>query len=149
MASAPREAWGDLATTAFVESSILFKSLDAGARSDLLQLAKVVAFAPGETVSAETDEALYLVRDGSAAVVASSPAGPVEISHLERGAIFGEGRVLGTAHPWSLAAVTDVTLVAFPAPVIAALTARFPKVRKLLEAVQAAREREAAGKVAP
>ena len=65
------------------------------------------------------------------------------------GEIVREGRVLGTAHPWSLAAVTDVTLVAFPAPVIAALTARFPKVRKLLEAVQAAREREAAGKVAP
>jgi CRP-like cAMP-binding protein len=147
MASAPREAWGDLATTAFVDSSILFRSLDPDARRDLLQLAKVVALAPGETVS-ETDDGFYLVRDGSAAVVAAGAAGPVEIARLERGALFGEGRVLGANRPWALAAVTELTLVAFPAPVISAMAERFPKVRKLLEAVQAAREREAAGKVA-
>jgi CRP-like cAMP-binding protein len=148
MASAPREVWGDLATTAFVDSSILFRSLDPDARRDLLQLARVVSFAPGEAVG-ESDDGFYLVRDGSAAVVAAGAVGPIEVSRLERGALFGEGRVLGATRPWSLAAVTDLTLVAFPAPVIAAMAERFPKVRKLLEAVQAAREREAAGKAAP
>ncbi len=148
MASAPREAWGDLATTAFVESSILFRSLDPDARRDLLQLAQLASFAPGEIVSAEADEGFYLLRDGSAAVRVAAPEGPVEIARLERGALFGEGRVLGVGRASSLAALSDVTVVAFPAPVIAAMAARFPKVRKLLEAVHAAREKEAAGKLA-
>ncbi len=147
MASAPRDAWGDLATTAFVESSILFKSLDPDARRDLLQLAQLASFAPGEIVSGESDEGFYLVRDGSAAVMVVGPGGPVEITRLEHGALFGEGRVLGAGHRAWLAAVSDVTVVAFPAPVIAAMATRFPKVRKLLEAVHAAREKEAAGKL--
>jgi CRP-like cAMP-binding protein len=147
MASAPREAWGDLATTAFVDASILFRSLDPGARRDLLQLAQVVSYAPGEVVSAEADEGFYLVRDGSAAVVVAGAAGPVEIGRLERGALFGEGRVLGGGRRSTLAAVSDVTVVAFPAPVIGAMAARFPKVQKLLEAVQAAREKEAAARL--
>jgi CRP-like cAMP-binding protein len=148
MASAPREVWGDLATTAFVDASILFRSLDPDARRDLLRLARVLSLAPGEAIP-ETDDGFYLVRDGSAAVVAAGSAGPVELARLERGALFGEGRVLGGARRCSLAALTELTLVAFPAPVIAAMAGRFPKVRKLLEAVQVAREREAAGKAAP
>jgi CRP-like cAMP-binding protein len=148
MASAPREAWGDLATTVFVDSSILFRSLDPDARRDLLQLAQVVSFVPGELVSGETDDGFYLLRDGSAAVIVSGPGGPVEISRLERGALFGEGRVLGAGRVAALAAVSELTAVCFPAQVIAAMAARFPKVRKLLEAVHAAREREAAGKLA-
>ncbi|HEX9308849.1 MAG TPA: cyclic nucleotide-binding domain-containing protein [Anaeromyxobacter sp.] len=148
MASAPREAWGDLATTAFVESSILFKTLDADARRDLLQLAQLVSFAAGELVSAESDEAFFLVRDGSAAVLVAGPDGPVEIARLERGALFGEGRVLGTGRPAALTALEEVTVVAFPAPVVAAMAERFPKVRKLLEAVSSAREKEAASRLA-
>ncbi len=75
--------------------------------------------------------------------------GPVEIARLERGAFFGEERVLGGGRPASLAAVTDLTVVAFPAPVIGAIGARYPKVRTLLEAVLAARERDAADRLAP
>ena len=151
MASAPRQAWGDLPTTAFVESSILFRSLDVDARRDLLQLAELVSFSPGELVSGEADEVFYLVLDGSAAVVgeAGEAGGArVEITRIERGALFGAARVLGAGRRWALAAVSDLTVVAFPAPVIAAVASRFPKVRKLLEAVQTAREKEAAGKVA-
>jgi CRP-like cAMP-binding protein len=144
MASAPQEAWGDLVTTAFVESSILFRSLDPDARRDLLQLARISAYAAGEVVSPDGDDGFYLVRDGTAAMSVQGAAGPVEVARLERGALFGEGRVLGAGRAASLAAVTDVTAVAFPAPVVAAMAARFPKVRKLLEAVHAAREKEAA-----
>jgi len=148
MASAPRQAWGDLPTTAFVESSILFRSLDVDARRDLLQVAELVSFSPGELVSTEADEGFYLVLDGSAAVVGEAGGARVEITRIERGALFGAARVLGAGRRWALAAVSDVTVVAFPAPVIAAVASRFPKVRKLLEAVQTAREKEAAGKVA-
>jgi CRP-like cAMP-binding protein len=148
MASAPREVWGDLATTAFVESSHLFKSLEAEARQDLLRLARMVSFAPGETVSTESDDAFHLVADGAAAILVAAPEGPVEIARLERGAFFGEARVLGAGRRASLVAVSDVTAIAFPAPVVAAMSERFPKVRKLLEAVLAARERDASQKVA-
>ncbi len=150
MASARRPVWGDLATTAFVESSHLFKSVDPDARRDLLQVATLLDLAPGELAPPPegSGESFYLVRDGSAVVLVPAREGTVEIARLERGAFFGEGRVLGGGRPASLAAVTDVTVVAFPALVIAAIGERFPKVRKLLEAVLAARERDAAERLA-
>jgi CRP-like cAMP-binding protein len=147
MASEPREVWGDLATTAFVEASHLFKSLDPEARKDLLQLASVIRCSPGELVSGESDEGFYLVVEGVAAALIAGPQGPVEAAVLERGAFFGEGRVLGAPRRTSLAARSEVTVVAFPGPVIAAMGERFPRVRKLLEAVHAARERVTAQRV--
>lgn len=142
MASAPREVLGDLAATAFIESNPLFRSLDPEARRDLLQLAQLVDFAAGEVVSDSGDETFVLLLDGSA----SAQAGGVEIAHLGRGATFGEGRVVGAGRPLALVAATDATAVVFPAPMIAALGERFPKMKKLLEVVQAAREKEAAAK---
>ena len=148
MPGARREAYGDLATTAFVEASILFKALDPGARHDLLQVGEVVTFADGEVVSGEDDEGFYLVRDGTAAVLAAAAGGSVELYRLERGAFFGVGRALGTRRPGrSLHALSEVTVVAFPAPVVGALAERFPKVKKLLLAVQAAREKDAASRL--
>jgi CRP-like cAMP-binding protein len=149
MASASSEAYGDIATTAFVESSILFKSLDPDARQDLLRVGRLVSYAPGEVISQEGDDGFYLVRDGSAAVFAETATGSVvEIYRVERGAFFGVGRAIGSARPASLQALTEVTVVAFPAPVVGVMAERFPKVKKLLLAVQAARDREAASRLA-
>jgi hypothetical protein len=148
MASEPREAFGDLATTAFVESSILFRSLDEGARLDLLQVCQLQSFSPDEVISTAADDRFLIVRDGSAAVVADGPTGPVELYRLERGALFGVGRALGKGRVAWLQALSDVTVVGFPAPVIGVLAERFPKVKKLLEAVQAARDKEAASRLA-
>lgn len=148
MATAPREVWGDLATTAFVESSHLFKSLDADARRDVLQLARLSRYAPGEVVSEVGGEGVFLVVEGRAAVRVTTPAGPVEVATLERGAFFGASRVLGgSSRAWSLAAQTEVAAIAVPVPVLAAIVARFPKVRTLLSALLAAREREAAARL--
>jgi signal-transduction protein with cAMP-binding, CBS, and nucleotidyltransferase domain len=144
MATAPREVWGDLATTAFVESSHLFKSLDPDARRDLLQVARVVGFSAGEAISGEAAEGFCLVLDGAAA-----PPGAAEAGRLERGAFFGEALVLGAPGRTALAASGDVTLVVFPAAVIAAISERFPKVRRLLEAVRAARGRDAGQPLPP
>jgi CRP-like cAMP-binding protein len=142
MASAPREVIGDLAATAFIEASPLFRSLDAEARRDLLQLAQRVDAGAGELVSGDADESFLLVLDGSA----SAQAAGVEIASLGRGGTFGEGRVLGAGRRLALVARTDVSVIAFPAPMIGALGERFPKMKKLLEIVQAAREKEAAAK---
>jgi signal-transduction protein with cAMP-binding, CBS, and nucleotidyltransferase domain len=137
MATAPREVWGDLATTAFVEASHLFKSLDPDARRDLLQVARVVGFSAGEQISGEAADGFCLLLDGAAAV-----SGSVE-ARLERGAFFGEALVLGAPQRTALVAIGDATLVVFPAAVIAAISERFPKVRRLLETVLAARARDA------
>jgi CRP-like cAMP-binding protein len=148
MASAPREVFGDLATTAFVESSILFRSIEPDARLDLLRLGRIVSFGEGEVVSAETDDGFYLLCDGSAAVLASGASGTVELYRIERGAFFGAGRALGRPRAVWLQALSEVTVVTFPAPFVGAVAERFPKVRKLLEAVQAARDKEAASRLA-
>jgi CRP-like cAMP-binding protein len=148
MTSAPRQAWGDLVTTAFVESSHLFKALDVEARQDLLKLAQVVDFSAGEVVSGEGEETFVLLREGTGAVFASRESGAVELYRIERGAFYGVGRVLGQALPSWLTAVSDVTVVVFPAPIVAAMVERFPKARKLLDAVRTARLREAAGRQA-
>jgi signal-transduction protein with cAMP-binding, CBS, and nucleotidyltransferase domain len=142
MASAPREVFGDLATTAFVESSLLFRSLDPEARRDLLQLAQRTTWAAGEIVSGVDDEGFYLVLEGRAVVTVES----LEVASLERGAFFGEGRVLGAGVPAALVARTEVAAVMFPASVVAALAERFPRVKKLLEAIHAAREKDAAAR---
>jgi CRP-like cAMP-binding protein len=147
MASPAREVWGDLATSAFVEGSLLFKSLDAEARSDLLKLAQLVTWQAGEVVSAGGDESFLLVLDGVASVRAGTPGGPAEVCHLERGGFHGAAALLGSPHSWSLAARTELSAVTFPLPMIAALLERYPKVKKLLEAVQGAREKEAAEKL--
>jgi len=145
MSSAPRAVWGDLAATAFVESNVLFRSLDPEARRDLLQLATQEEYEAGQLVAADADdERVYLVRDGTAAVLLDKGGAAVEVAHLERGAFFGEGRVLGNPVPGALVARTDLSVVTFPASVLGAVAERFPKVRKLLEAVKAAREKDAA-----
>ena len=149
MTGAPREAWGDLATTAFVEASVLFKALDPDARRDLLQLARVVDFAQGEVVSPPGDESFLLLLDGSGAVHANGPSGPIELYRIERGAYYGVGRALGQPRESWLTAVSDVSVVVFPAPVVAAMVERCPKAKKLLEAVRAARLREADARLAP
>jgi CRP-like cAMP-binding protein len=145
MASDPRAVWGDLAASAFVEASPLFRSLDQEARADLLRVAEQLVYQPGEVVvrQGEAGDELFLVRDGSAAVRIDGAGGPREVAFLDRGAIFGEFAAVGTS-PVRLATVearTELAVIRFPGAVVVALADRFPKVGKLLEALQAARQR--------
>ncbi len=148
MPSAPREVWGDLAATAFVEANVLFHALDAEARQDLMQLAHLVDYQPGELIATDgEEERLLLVRDGTAAVLVSKDGDAVEVGALERNGIYGEGWVLGAPRPGALVARTPVSVVAFPAPVMAALAERFPRMRRLLETVRVARDKDAAARL--
>ncbi|HUL57850.1 MAG TPA: cyclic nucleotide-binding domain-containing protein [Anaeromyxobacteraceae bacterium] len=148
MASEPREVFGDLATTAFVESCVLFRSLDPAERQDLVRLARVVSFTGGEMVSPAGDDGFFMVLDGSMAALVERGGASVEVAVLERGAVFGEGRVLGAGVPAALAGRSDGAAVVVPAPMVAALAGRHPKIQKFLDAVRGAREREAATKLA-
>jgi len=145
MASEPRQVWGDLATSAFVQGSHLFRTLGEEETRDLLKLAVTQTFAPGECILVEGGAAdeFYLVRDGIAVVTATWNARAVELGLLEKGAFFGEFRLLsGAPHVATVTARTDLTVVRFPSPMIAALASRHPKVRSLLEAVKLGREKE-------
>jgi signal-transduction protein with cAMP-binding, CBS, and nucleotidyltransferase domain len=144
MASEPREVQGDLATTAFVESSHLFKSLDPDARRDLLELARVQGYEPGELVSSASDDTFLLLYEGSATLWGARGETPVELATLERGAFHGEAHVLGGGVPAALVARTDLVVVQFPTPVVAAMAERYPKLKKLLEMMKTARDKDAA-----
>jgi CRP-like cAMP-binding protein len=152
MASEPRQVWGDLATSAFVQGSHLFRTLGEEETRDLLKLAVTQGFAPGERILTEggTADEFYLVRDGIAAVSASRNGQAIELGLLEKGAFFGEFRLIsGTPHVASVTARTEMTVVRFPSPMIVALADRHPKVRKLLEAVKAGREKENQARLSP
>jgi CRP-like cAMP-binding protein len=151
MASRPREVWGDLATSAFIEASHLFRPLDEEARRDLLHLAVTQTFAPAEVILSEDEvgDDFFLVLDGVAAATTQRAGQVVELGTLDRGAFFGEFRLLtGRPHMATVFARTEVTVVRFPASLIAALAIRFPKVRQLLDSVKAGREKDNAGHLA-
>jgi CRP-like cAMP-binding protein len=150
MASEPREVWGDLVTSAFVQASLLFKSLDEEAREDLLKLAQSLSFGPGEAIvtQGQPGEFFFLIQDGNAVITFARDGQSVDLGSLERGAFFGEFHVLtGAPHMATVTARTELSLVRFPSDIIVALLDRFPKVRKLLEAVKTAREKETAAKL--
>jgi CRP-like cAMP-binding protein len=145
MASEPRPVWGDLAASAFVESSPLFRSLDQEARGDLLKVAEAVVYQPGEVVVRQGEEGdeLFLVRDGSAAVRIDDGGSSREVAYLDRGAVFGEFAAMGSSRVRlaTVSARTELAVIRFPGAMVVALAGRFPKVGKLLEALQAARQR--------
>jgi CRP-like cAMP-binding protein len=148
MASPPRDLLGDLPTVAFCEANVLVKALDPEARHDLLAVGEVQDYEAGELIAADAgDERIYLVREGRTAVLLERDGKAVEVAVLERGAFFGEGRVLGDPVAGALVARTEATVLAFPAPVLGALAERFPRVKKLLESIRAARQKDAAQKL--
>lgn len=150
MASESREVWGDLAASAFVQGNHLFRSLDEEALRDLVKLSRYQTFAPGERViqRGQAGEEFFLVRDGLASVTMARGGQAIEVGTLEQGAFFGEFRLLtGEPHGADVSAVTELTVVRFPAPMVLALCQRFPRVKKLLESVMEARRRANAEKV--
>ena len=144
MASEAREVWGDLAASAFVQENHLFRSLDEEARRDLVKLSRCQSFSAGERIIACGQEGgeFFLVRDGLARVTVARGGTAVELGTLDKGAFFGEFHLLtGAPHIADVSAVTDLTVVRFPAPMILAMCRRFPRVKMLLESVMAARRR--------
>jgi len=133
-----------MAATAFVLASPLFKSLDDEASADLLRVAETVEYQPGEVVvrQGEPGDDVFLVRDGSAAVSVTAGADAREVAYLDRGAFFGElGADGASVRSATVTARTELAVVRFPGSVVSALAARFPKVGKLLGALQTARQR--------
>lgn len=145
MASDATPVWGDLAASAFLESSPLFKSLDPEAHDDLLRVAEQLVYPAGEVVVQQgtAGDELFLVRDGTAAVQVEAGGVAREVASLDRGAVFGEIVSPGaTSGVPTVVARTDLSVVRIPGRVVVALAGRFPKVGKLLAALRTARSRD-------
>jgi CRP-like cAMP-binding protein len=143
MASEPQGIWGDLASSAFVQASPLFRMLDDDARADLLRVAEQVAYRDGEVVvrQGEPGDDMFLIREGSAVVRLAARGAERDVAYLDRGAVFGEMGALGRATRLAtVAARGDLLVIRFPGPVIVALASRYPKLAKMLGALVNARE---------
>jgi CRP-like cAMP-binding protein len=143
MASEPSEVWGDIATSAFIESSHLFKSLDPEAHEDLLHLARRQTFEAGEPVivKGQTPDDFFLIMDGVAEVTRQKDGRLEQVTHLDKGAFFGEFAVLtGGLRAVDVTARTGLTVIRFPVPLVASLSERYPKLKQLLTAMMKARQ---------
>lgn len=134
-----------------VLGSTLFRTLDAGARRELVLKGNVLLYPAGKVIltEGETSEDFYLVDQG---VVEVSTQGmgdaSVVLSTLQRGAFFGEVAMLtGMPRTATVAALTDVCVVRFDKRDIDEILDRNPEARRLLQTMIEGRARDAAEKV--
>lgn len=135
-----------------IEGSYLFRSLDEAGRKELLHRGRLVFFPAGSVIlrEGELGESFFLVNSGVVEVrTRAGGGGEIELTTLQRGAVFGEVAVLtGSPRTATVTALTDVCAVAFDRHDVDQLLASNPKARRLLDAVMTGRARDTAEKVA-
>lgn len=137
---------GNMALCAFVEKSHLFKKVDSEDIAQAYQAGKLYRFKSGDLVLQEGDEGrqLFLMVSGIVKVVAQGVNGQVELARLSRGAIFGEVAFLtGQPRTASVVAVDSAEMIGFGHQALEPILKKFPKVRKTLQIMMAARAEKA------
>lgn len=151
LADAERETLvADLAT--MVTTSHLFKSLDDEGRRELIESGYVLAFPAGETFMRQGEpggDVMYILLSGKVSVEASrGKTGSIKLAVLGRGACLGEVSVLGDGpRTASVTTIEDVQAVAFERHRVQRIVERYPKVRKLLQAMIEGRARDTVEKL--
>lgn len=135
-----------------VETSHLFKSLDAAGRRELIEMGYVRDFPAGQTLMEQGEpggDAMYLVLTGKVMVeTTKGTSSSVQLATLGRGACLGEVSVLaGGPRTATVRALEDVTVVAFARHRVMRIIDAHPKVRALLEAMVEGRARSALEKI--
>lgn len=128
-----------------IQSSHLFKSLDASGRQKVIDSGYVCSFNP-DAIIVEQDQSgdtMYLLLTGKVRVVAKSPSGRhVHLADLGPGACFGEVAVLtGKPRTATVMASGPVSCVAFEKHRIERILAEFPKVHEVLLTIVEGRAR--------
>ena len=135
-----------------IAGSHLFRSLDEDGRTELLERGRIVFYPAGAVIVRETEVggAFYVIDQGVVEVSTSSPeAGDVSLTTLQRGGVFGEVAALtGAARTATVTALTNVAAVSFDRQVIDEVLSRYPKARRLLDALIAGRARDTVEKIA-
>lgn len=87
---------------------VLFSSMSEEQNKDFLQRAETHNFNPGETIVEEGDsgDSMYIIKSGSAKVVAHIQGKPLELARLQEGDIFGEVAFL-TGRPRTASVIAD------------------------------------------
>lgn len=133
-----------------VAKSHLFKSLDEGARKELLESAFVMQYDAGEMLLREGDpgDAMFLVMEGTIRVHTHSAQGEIQLAELGRGACVGEVAVLtGGPRTATVDAITDVTCAVLARHRVQRILDAHPRVRTLLEALVEGRARQTVGRI--
>ncbi|GAB4291914.1 MAG: hypothetical protein Kow0090_05580 [Myxococcota bacterium] len=138
--------WGDFPTSLFVEKSHLFKSLDEEGRQMILKIGVLRKFKPDEVIvrEGEPGESFYLIKHGEVVVTTEQEGKVIELARLKRGAFFGEVALL-TDKPRTAtcsAGHDPVEVVEFAKPAVLKVLDKYPKVKKLLDAVMRSRAKD-------
>ncbi len=130
---------------AFVQSSILFRGLEPDALSVFFKQGVIVEHGAAVILfdEGDTDDALFLVLEGSVCVHKRHKAAEVEIAVLEREGVFGEISVLAN-RPRSARVITrtDVRLVQVPGALVRAVATAYPKLGRKLAGLMAGRNKD-------
>lgn len=134
-----------------VGRSLLFRSVDADVRREIVDRGVLMLFHAGGVVLEEGAEGAecYLIDRGIVEVTTRGPdGGLVVLATLQRGAVFGEVALLQrTRRTATVTALTEVVAVRFDRADIDEVLDRNPSARRLLQAMIAGRARDAAEKV--
>ena len=122
----------------FFANAKFLRLLDETGRRRLLEHASAMAFEDGDTVVREGDpgDALYIIVDGVASVVADDMGTPKPVAELTDGAFFGEIAVI-TNQPRSASVVAHgkLSVMRIPKGVVLEVLKDYPKVRELVAKV--------------
>jgi CRP-like cAMP-binding protein len=135
----------DVAAMAFVQSSALCQGLPQESLAQLFSRGTVIDYPAGSLVFAagDSDDALYLVVEGSVVIAKPVDGKPVAVATLDRQAVFGEGAVLTQRRRTSSAqARVECRLVRLPGEVVRAVSEAAPKLGRKLAGLMAGRARD-------
>lgn len=116
----------------------MFADLSLDFIEHLKQSVELQRFAPGEIIARQGDPAdcFYLVRIGFVKISENYPGGEMVLAYLSRGDYFGEIGLLGGGVRTAMCTALDhVELVRVASGDFRQMVARFPSVRKGLEAI--------------
>jgi len=136
--------------TELVDSSHLFKTLDAAGRGRVLECGYVTTFSAGDVILRQGDpgDSMYLILDGKVRVQTDTPSGPVQLAELGKSACVGEVSLLtGEPRTATVTAETDIDAVAFARHRIERVLADYPKVAELLQTLVERRARDTIEKI--
>jgi len=135
---------GNLPVCAFVSSSHLFKKVDENDLALVYKSGRLQKYAAGQVIIREGDEGqeFFLLMSGTVRVVTAGKQSSVELAQLSRGAYFGEVSLLtGCPRTATVAALDEVEIISLLNSDMEGILRRYPKVRKLMQAVVEGRVR--------
>jgi len=137
-------------TLRFFSNARFLRMLDSAGRRRLLASAVPMSYQDGDSVVVEGDpgDALYIIVNGVASIVADDMGKEKEVAELTDGAFFGEMAVI-TNQPRSASvrARGDLTALKIPKQAVLDILADYPKVKEVVAKIGLARTEDTMEKI--